>query len=877
VLGVAETPRAQEANHLDKEVKKMKRLLVITILFVIILMVGTSSCVKNQQAGVRLEHVPTFQLRARVVTLGGRRPAGEKIEYRLQVPKSPALTAIGSEWSGWMTFSRADAEALLRGKPGRLPVGVRLKVKGVVDPTQVEAELKLDETGEVVKLGAELFNPIMGILVWRDENKRPHAATMAVYNQERYWKHLEGMRVPEAQRAKKFLIVDRFFGGSDDRREWRDGIEYLSRAGINTIMIPPSRPIRQLLHDAGVRRTAWAIYSPPGYAFSYAKKGTPEMVEEWAQKQGNLYKKAGFAPEEMALFKMSDEPGWYYPLALKPLLADNIAGLNLFRDYLKQQNLQPSDVGARSWNEVFPTGRSRAQDLPSRRLFYWTTRFFSWDANRHFANATRALERAFYPNMPINTNWNNFAGRFYIPGPAANNKERRNPDAGMGSQDWFEFGKLRGGTMLWTEDWFGDSKAYQWSFYSSKLRSIAERNGLQYGGYVVGRTAGGREGGLMQKVLTIVGNGGKAIQYYLFGPDYNFPGNGYSEKPQLLRKIAEVNGMIGAAEDVLLPGKMPRPQVAIFMPRSAQAWDGEFIDVPKQIQDATNTDLNGNTVDYMAEVFDLYLALQHDNVAVDFVDEDDLTMKGLEGYRVLYATAPNIPTEGQEGISQWVRAGGTLVTVTGTGTHDRYNEPTRIISNLSGIREEPRDRMFVPNLAALKIVGRGRGSQGDFTVAGARGRITGAREGVEATFEDGSAAVVQRTVGRGRVVHFAWTPGLSYAKSSTSREDNLPVGYSDSIRRWIVYPTQLAGVQRPVKVSIPMVEAPLLLSSAGAAITLLNWRGESLNSLNVTAQVPFKVRSLQSVKRGRITFRETRDGITFSLPLDAADIVTLKP
>jgi hypothetical protein len=877
VLGVAEISRAQAANHLDREAKKMKRLLVITILFVIILMVGTSSCIKNQQA-IRADDVPTFQLRARVVTLGGQRPAGQQIEYRLQVPKSPALTVTGGEWSGWMTFSRSDAQALLQGKPGRFPVSVRLKVKGVVDPTQVEAELKLDETGEVVRLGADLFNPIMGILLWRDENRRPRAATMADYNQQRYWKQLEDLQVPEARRAKKFLIIDRFFGGSDDRREWRDGIEHLSRAGINTIMVPPSRPIRQLLLDAGIRRTAWAIYSPPGYAFSYAKKAPPQVVEEWAQKQGNLYKKAGFAPEEMALFKMSDEPGWYFPQVLQPLMGDNnIAGTNLFRDYLRQQNLQPSDVGAKSWNDVFPIGRSRARDLPSRRLFYWTIRFYSWDASRHFANATRALERAFYPNMPVNTNWNFFAGRFYVPGPAANNKERRNPDAGMGSQDWFEFGKLRGGTMLWTEDWFGDAKAYQWSFYSAKLRSIAERNGLQYGGYVVGRTAGGREGGIMQKVLSIAGSGGKAIQYYLFGPEYNFPGNCYSEKPQLLRKIAEVNGMIGAAEDVLLPGKRPRPQVAILMPRSAQAWDAKGIDVPRQIQDATNTDLNGKTVDYMAEVFDLYLALQHDNVPVDFVDEDDLTPKGLEAYRVLYATAPNIPTEGQEGISQWVRAGGTLVTITGAGTYDRYDEPSRILSNLSGIREEPRERMLVPNLAALKIVGRGRGSQGEFTVAGARGQITGAREGAEATFADGSAAVVQRSVGRGRVVHFAWTPGLSYAKSSTGREDNLPVGYSDSIRRWIVYPTQLAGVQRPVTVSMPLVEAPLLLSSAGAAITLLNWRGDSLNSLNVTAQVPFKVRRVESVKRGRITFRESRDGITFSLPVDAADIVALRP
>ena len=74
-----------------------------------------------------------------------------------------------------------------------------------------------------------------------------------------------------------------------------------------------------------------------------------------------------------------------------------------------------------------------------------------------------------------------------------------------------------------------------------------------------------------------------------------------------------------------------------------------------------------------------------------------------------------------------------------------------------------------------------------------------------------------------------------------------------------------------------MVETPLLLAREGAAITLLNWRGESVNALNVTARVPFKVTRVESVKRGRITFRESRDGVAFSLPLDAADIVTLRP
>ena len=92
--------------------------------------------------------------------------------------------------------------------------------------------------------------------------------------------------------------------------------------------------------------------------------------------------------------------------------------------------------------------------------------------------------------MPILTNWNFFSGRLYVPGPVANNKEKQNPDAAMGGHDWLEFGRLRGGTMLWTEDWFGDNKAYQWSFYCVKLCCVAEKGNVQFGGYVIPRTVG---------------------------------------------------------------------------------------------------------------------------------------------------------------------------------------------------------------------------------------------------------------------------------------------------------------------------------------------------------------------------------------------------
>ena len=108
----------------------------------------------------------------------------------------------------------------------------------------------------------------------------------------------------------------------------------------------------------------------------------------------------------------------------------------------------------------------------------------------------------------------------------------------------------------------------------------------------------------------------------------------------------------------------------------------------KGINDATNGNLNASTVDYLAELFDLYLALQHANIPADVIDEDDLTATGLKPYRAVYLTAPNVPRQGQEALATWVRGGGHLATVSGAAAADRYNEPCRTLADALGLREK---------------------------------------------------------------------------------------------------------------------------------------------------------------------------------------------
>jgi hypothetical protein len=573
----------------------------------------------------------------------------------------------------------------------------------------------------------------------------------------------------------------------------------------------------------------------------------PEDTDKWAQEIVGAYVKAGFQPEDISLFPHISDSSWFYPTMFQALSESPLA-LQRFHDYIKAQGLTPEDVGAANWEQVRPLGRSKAIDRPSRRLFYWTIRFFAWDSARHFADMTRALEKVAGPDRPIMVGWSApLDNRPYQPGPIENNPDKTSPDAARGTHDWLEFGRLRGSTMLW--GFFSSAQTYG-SFRSAYLRCAAEKGGVAFGGQIDARAA--KDGDdLLRDVLAFVGSGGKGLRYHTpIGPTEHDPLACYREDPRVLKRIAEANRAIGKAEELLWPGTRPRAQVAMLAPRSAQLWDKEII----------------SPADYMAEEFNLYTALQHANVPADFLEEDDLSVKGLAPYKVLYVTEPNIPTECQQGLLEWVRKGGTVVTVTGTATLDRYNDPCDILSKELGIAEQPRERAYI---SAPKASGSAAGTFGKFTAFGPRGTLTiVSKEGNLASFADGSPAIIERKVGGGRVVHFTWMPGLSYSKSPTT---------SEAIRRAITYPVQAAKVVPPVTVDRGMIETPLLLSAKGGAVTLLNWGSEAPKAVKITARVPFKVTLVESVKQGKLSFNQAEVGVTFVLSLGAADIVLLRP
>ncbi len=828
------------------------------------------------------EQVPEYDIRARVLQSGGEKP-GEKHTFRFSLALgTKPVQAQGTGWTPWVRITRQEIAQQLKRYPNnylrRWPYVTGLHVSPLKNPTQVEVQVRFAEGGRVLTMRGELYGPRLALLLWRDGSQGvPQAATPRLYDL-RYWKAFRQVNVRPEQRPRHFLIVDRYIGQDDDRGAWLAGFEHLARAGFTALMVPPYPQLRPLYEKTGLERIAWAVYAPPGYTFDYDEKRiTPEAIRRWAENQAGAYRRAGFDPRQMALFTMSDEPGWYYP-AMYRALEKSPRGMKRFHEYLQRQGMTLKQLGRSRWEEVRPLGPSRVRTPGDRRLFYWTCRFFSWDSARHFARCRQELARAFGHDLPVVTNWNFFAGRFYVPGPVANNRDKKHPDAAMGGHDWYEFARLRGGTMLWTEDWFGDEKAYQWSYYLARLRVAAREGGVQFGSYVIPRTAGGRKEGITQKILSIVGHGGKAIKYFVFGPEYVFPGNCYSERVHVVADMVQAHLAVGRAEDLLWPGRMPVPQVALLHPRSSQPWDA-LAPARKQvqIQGATNTHMNARRTGYLAELFDLYLALQHANLPADVIDEDMLTAEKLAPYRVLYITGPDVPEGGQQAVLEWVRRGGTLVLSPGAACWNRYHEPHRVLFEASGVPRAEVPRRFYNYLLSEPWAGSGQGPQGRFRYVGPRAKLAGTKGQVVARFDDDqSPAVVVAPVGKGRVVQFAWFPGLSYWRSQQGKADGLPVGFAPEVRRWICWPAlELAGANRLVEPSEPLVEVLYLESPRGVALTVLNWSGRQVSRLRLRVRLPFTPSKIKAVRAGQLQVQPWDEGVNLHLPLTGWEIISL--
>ena len=535
-----------------------------------------------------------------------------------------------------------------------------------------------------------------------------------------------------------------------------------------------------------------------------------------------------------------------------------------FRDYLKKQKVVPNELGYSTYDQItFPNTWAWHQSWDHRpkdrskttecREYYWKLRFWSYATAKVYALLSEAIHRH-YPNVPTVVNH----GMPWAYGY----------DGYMRGVEVFEFARQNSTSAFLHEDWLNTSgwrhSGIQLCGYLADLsRSIGRINGAQAYAYVM--PAG--EGQIQLKLASVVGKGIKVVDLYRYGPEYSSPDYWSNNLPQAAG-VAKYLRQLDQAED-LLADAQPRPaQTAIVWSASNDIW---------RTTDATIYDQQL-----------IYLALQHKQIPVDFVDEFSIESGGLAPYKVAYMNSDFLRTAAQKSVLKWVAEGGHLWLDASAGTGDEYGQPTQLFHEALGLKDVTVRRSEVltyetqhglPQQKALGAI-TFPGSQQKVETIGQEVHFQlDAPEAIEilAKYDDGSPAVIQRKYGKGTLYFAGTLAGCTYARPVVRIPGDIERGYLETQRRMITDFAIARGVERPAACDVAGIQADVLDGSRGMVVVLANFSDGPQKIIQLKLRVTRSIKSVRSAQHGPLKWVASGDQeISVELPLDLTDFLLLE-
>ena len=333
-------------------------------------------------------------------------------------------------------------------------------------------------------------------------------------------------------------------------------------------------------------------------------------------------------------------------------------------------------------------------------------------------------------------------------------------------------------------------------------RVVSEKMNKRYGIYVKPHRGSG-----MQRAMSFASRGGTMLYWYTYGPEYA-KGDSFASKPWLLEEMSRCARLLGAAEDRIYGAKPAYPaEIGIVKPR-------------------TNTLLGGE----INNALWTYVALAHDHVPVDPLDEHMLEHDDLSQYKVIYVSGKYLRKASAERLADWVKAGGTLFTSGGGMLLDEAQEPIKVLWPVFGVQtrtemevtekdaEPPLDWLITkPSRFAAKPHPRSR-------------EVLQVEDSAEvlAEFADGRPASIRNKYGQGEAHLVAFPAGAMYGESVTLNTPQTPADMeanADSLLRSFVSTPALQVKDPPVQLNLANVEAVYLQNqeTKKRAVSLINW------------------------------------------------------
>jgi hypothetical protein len=320
-----------------------------------------------------------------------------------------------------------------------------------------------------------------------------------------------------------------------------------------------------------------------------------------------------------------------------------------------------------------------------------------------------------------------------------------------GGLNIWDLGRQNAFSALQVEDWH--TSPVNVSFGMNMARAAGRKNGQPATALIVlGRPA--------QRIIVDLAQGARYLLFYLYGPVQGDPA--FAEDRETLLQIGQTMRKIRRAEPDILAAKNRPCDTAILVDNASEI-NGQYFSYPFDH-------------DRMA----VYAALNDQQVPVDLVGaEEVLDDNTLSRYKVLYVCDPHVQTRVQQKIKAWVAAGGTLWADYAALARDEYDEPSKLMDEVFGLKTRgpvvpytvkgyngklppgvtikiQKSNLFAADTITdirYSAVADTKSSKPDYKLSTGKAL---------ATFSDGKPAIIRNKYGKGQTVLNGFLAGISY-------------------------------------------------------------------------------------------------------------------
>jgi hypothetical protein len=568
---------------------------------------------------------------------------------------------------------------------------------------------------------------------------------------------------------------------------------------------------------------------------------------------------------------------------------DNAQDQQQFKDYLaKLRAMSPVDrvrEYAIHAEVPDPAAVKLTRDPAASRDFYWSQLFSIDRGIDQLKERTVIVERVLGKGV--------YTGANYSPHP------QYWPHVGQ----WVRLFRRHGMTMPWTEDWIhqvAEVSPQVMGYLADVFRCAAKHENMPIQIYTMPHYPGQTPRDLTLSFYSSLAHGNKVLNFFAAVPPYDYTENYVSwEARDNWKAVSDLVHDAGLADEIIWNGRVRAAPIAILLSHTTDIYE-----------QAAGSSL------YNFERKNIYLALRHAGIPVDFVTEEDVVEGWLDGstpggagkgYKALYVCGDHMLRSCAEKIRDWVKGGGHLFSVAGGGFLDEYNQPLDTLKPVYGITDDKftwttaeknlwakEGLAWVRSADEMKFHLRVTAELGlphIPTLLARQSFVPVKKENVWAVYSTGeSAAIASDSLGKGTAWIIGTFPGSAYVQAAIpkrpydrgSSDSNfnhfLPTEFSHHAMHVITSPLETTGIfqHRPVETSEPLVDASVIESPQGLAIPMANFSGRTIPSLKLTIRDVPEFKSIESVRRGKLAFGRDGKTLTVEMPLDWGDMIVIR-